>query len=395
MVIAIFTDTYPPQINGVATSTYNLVRAFKNNGHRVIVVTTRFDKGKLSIKDDVIRIPGIVLKKFYGLTITGFYNRHVIKYLKDAGAELIHYHSDASMGVFARRASKILNIPVVYTYHTMYEEYTHYFSKGKFFDSTMKKLVRNYSRSVSKHLNTIITPTEKSKEYLLKAGVKQNIFVIPTGMNVDRFYIYKDTQKFMTSFKNRHNYKTNTKTILSLSRLGKEKSIDVTIKYFASYIQSHPRDDVRLIIAGEGPDKKEFVNLVNELHINKKVIFVGKIPNKKVVNYYLISDCFVSSSLTETQGLTLLEAMASRIPVLARKDKTTLLLINDCKNGFIFENLEEFNEKLELILTMNIKQKNELKSNIESSLKKYSLETFYEKILEAYNYAIENHNKNN
>ena len=130
MKIAIFTDTYPPFINGVSTSAYNLVKTLKEHGHDVIVVTPRSDDGKLELIDGVIRVPGLELKKMYGYRITTFYSRKILKMLKDFGTEIIHNQTDIGVGQFARIASRQLHVPQVYTYHTAYEDYTYYVVHG-------------------------------------------------------------------------------------------------------------------------------------------------------------------------------------------------------------------------------------------------------------------------
>ena len=125
MKIAVFTDTYPPFINGVSTSTYNLVQILKKNGHDVIVVVPHVgDEKNIEYKDGVIYIPGLELKKLYGYRLTGIYSRKVIKMLKEFGVQIIHNQTDGGIGQFSRIACRELNIPLVYTYHTAYEDYT-------------------------------------------------------------------------------------------------------------------------------------------------------------------------------------------------------------------------------------------------------------------------------
>ena len=112
MKVALFTDTYPPFINGVSTSCYNLVKTLKEHGHDVVVVTTRDSKGKVEYKDGIIRIPGVPLGFMYDYRLTNFYNGKVVRMLKKFGVELIHNQTDLGVGQFAKRAAKKLNVPL-------------------------------------------------------------------------------------------------------------------------------------------------------------------------------------------------------------------------------------------------------------------------------------------
>ena len=108
MNIALFTDTYPPFINGVSTSCYNLTKTLREHGHRVIVVTPRTTNGKLEFKDDIIYMPGIEMKNLYGYRLTRLYDKNVCKILKENNIELIHNQTDSTVGIFARRAARRL-----------------------------------------------------------------------------------------------------------------------------------------------------------------------------------------------------------------------------------------------------------------------------------------------
>ena len=190
MNIALFTDTYPPFINGVSTSCYNLAKTFREHGHRVIVVTPRTSKGKLEFKDDIIYMPGIELKNLYGFRATRIYDKNVCKILKDNNIELIHNQTDATIGIFARRAARRLKLPIVYTYHTSYEDYTYYAVHG-IMDRFAKRFVRTYSRDLANRVTEFITPSEKTKEYMRLVGSDIYVNVIPTGID---FSIFKSHQ---------------------------------------------------------------------------------------------------------------------------------------------------------------------------------------------------------
>ena len=387
MKIAIFTDTYPPFINGVSTSAYNLVKTLKEHGHDVIVVTPRSDDGKLELIDGVIRVPGLELKKMYGYRITTFYSRKILKMLKDFGTEIIHNQTDIGVGQFARIASRQLHVPQVYTYHTAYEDYTYYVVHG-LMDRIGKKAMRGYAKTVAKNCTEFITPSMKTKEYMRSVGSDIYINVVPTGIDFSLFdekNIDKEKQK---EFKKQHGIGENTKVFLLLGRVAKEKSMDYSIRGFAMFINKHPEVDAKLIVVGDGPQRNELEQLTHELGINKYVDFIGKVPASEVPFYYHLADIYTSASITETQGLTFMEAMASGTIVLARFDTNLSDTITDGQTGFFFTDENSFVEKAERIFALSDEGRKKIIDQAFETVDKYSISKFYDNIMEVYNRAL-------
>lgn len=387
MKIAIFTDTYPPFINGVSTSAYNLVKTLKEHGHDVIVVTPRSDDGKLELIDGVIRVPGLELKKMYGYRITTFYSRKILKMLKDFGTEIIHNQTDIGVGQFARIASRQLHVPQVYTYHTAYEDYTYYVVHG-LMDRIGKKAMRGYAKTVAKNCTEFITPSMKTKEYMRSVGSDIYINVVPTGIDFSLFdekNIDKEKQK---EFKKQHGIGKNTKVFLLLGRVAKEKSMDYSIRGFAMFINKHPEVDAKLIVVGDGPQRNELEQLTHELGINKYVDFIGKVPASEVPFYYHLADIYTSASITETQGLTFMEAMASGTIVLARFDTNLSDTITDGQTGFFFTDENSFVEKAERIFALSDEGRKKIIDQAFETVDKYSISKFYDNIMEVYNRAL-------
>ena len=387
MKIAIFTDTYPPFINGVSTSAYNLVKTLKEHGHDVIVVTPRSDDGKLELIDGVIRVPGLELKKMYGYRITTFYSRKILKMLKDFGTEIIHNQTDIGVGQFARIASRQLHVPQVYTYHTAYEDYTYYVVHG-LMDRIGKKAMRGYAKTVAKNCTEFITPSMKTKEYMRSVGSDIYVNVVPTGIDFSLFdekNIDKEKQK---EFKKQHGIGENTKVFLLLGRVAKEKSMDYSIRGFAMFINKHPEVDAKLIVVGDGPQRNELEQLTHELGINKNVDFIGKVPASEVPFYYHLADIYTSASITETQGLTFMEAMASGTIVLARFDTNLSDTITDGQTGFFFTDENSFVEKAERIFALSDEGRKKIIDQAFETVDKYSISKFYDNIMEVYNRAL-------
>lgn len=387
MNIALFTDTYPPFINGVSTSCYNLAKTFREHGHRVIVVTPRTTNGKLEFKDDIIYMPGFELKNLYGFRATRLYDKNVCKILKENNIELIHNQTDATVGIFARRAARRLKLPIVYTYHTSYEDYTYYATHGVL-DRVAKKVVRAYSRGIATRATEFITPSIKTKDFMRSVGTDIYINVIPTGIDFSLFSMERFDKEKAEAFKKEHGIDEDTKVVLLLGRVAKEKSMDVSINYFASYVKTHPEQKVKMIVVGDGPQRSELELLTHELHISHLVDFIGFVSAQEVPFYYHLADVFNSASITETQGLTFMEAMSANTIVLARFDDNLTDTIIDGETGFFFTDEASYISKLEKIFSLKEEERNRLNENSARVIDIYSMDKFYSNVLEVYKRAI-------
>ena len=387
MKIALFTDTYPPFINGVSTSTYNLAQIFKKNGHDVIVLTPRSDSGKLEYKDGIIYMPGFELKKMYGYRVTNIYSHRVIKFLKEFGVEIIHNQTDLGIGQFARIAARRLKVPLVYTYHTAYEDYTYYVVKG-LMDRIGRKILKNYTLSSALHCSEFITPSYKTREYMRQIGSDVYINVVPTGIDFSLFDESKIDKNRQEEFKKEHGIGKNTKVFLLLGRVAQEKSMDHSIRGFAAYKKKNPDADIKMLVVGDGPQRPELELLSQELGMEKYIDFIGRVPASEVPFYYHLADIYTSASITETQGLTFMEAMISKNIVLARYDSNLTDTIMDGQTGFFFTDEKSFIEKVDRIFALSKAQQEEIINNALKVVDVYSIDKFYENILEVYNRAL-------
>ena len=193
MRIGIFTDTYPPYINGVSTSIVMLQHALEKLGHEVFVVTVNPENLKYQFEDDhkIIRIPGVPIG-IYDYRLTGIYPIRAIETIKKWNLDIIHSHTEFGIGTFARIMAKQLDIPLVHTYHTMYEDYVHYITKG-YFKRSSKKIVEYLTKFYcDKTATELIVPTRKTYDlFKQKYKYDRNVHIVPTGIEVERFYAEK------------------------------------------------------------------------------------------------------------------------------------------------------------------------------------------------------------
>lgn len=386
MRIGLFSDTYVPDINGVVTSVLALKEGLEKQGHTVFVVTTHQSVIKAAYENNVLYLPGVELKFLYGYTMSSPIHIRGLEIVNEMALDIIHVHSEFGVGIFGRIAAKQLKLPLVSTYHTQYEDYTHYvnlLNSGRFEDFS-KKAVATLSRMYSRSLQSIIAPSEKTKKMLLRYDIRKEITVIPTGLDFKKFKVIND--ELVEEIKN--TYQLHDKFVITyLGRVAEEKGIDVVFNAFSELIKVKP--NVRLMIVGGGPQLEDLKALSVSLGLKDVVIFVGPVKAELVPSYYHASNAFVSASLTETQGLTYIEALASGLVVFARPDKPLEEVVLDHKTGFLFESSEEFVLKACEYMEMSLEEKQVMKDNADVVLVPYDIDVFIDNVLKVYQKAID------
>lgn len=391
MRIGIFTDTYPPFINGVSTSIVMLEKALKQKGHQVYIVTVNPDDMSYKYEKDehVVRIPGIPIG-IYDYRLTGIYPIRIINKIKNWNLDIIHSHTEFGVGTFARIISKQFNIPLVHTYHTMYEDYVHYITKGYFVKSS-KKLAEYFTKFYcDKTATELIVPSKKTYSlFKEKYKVNRNVHIVPTGIEVDRFYKEKLKNTHIDRLKRELNIKENDFVIAYVGRLAKEKNIEVLIEMHAEILKEHK---AKLLIVGNGPDYSHFIEMAQKLGIEDSVILTGAVPWEEVPYYYSVADVFATASKTETQGLTVVEAMAAGLPVICVEDDSFKDVVIDGLNGKTFKTKKQYKKAVQSLIT-NHEQLTVMKKQARITADSHSLKYYAEKVLDVYNCAILNRNQ--
>lgn len=392
MKIGIFTDAYEPHISGVTTSIKMLKTALEQMNHEVYIVTANLKDNKFYYDEGnkIINIPGMKTG-IYGTKLTNIYSRKATKIIKQWNLDIIHSQTEFGIGVFSRILGKKLNIPIVHTYHTLYEDYVYYITHGhfdKFSKNVVKKLTRYFCE---KKCDALIVPTDKIKDlFINKYDIKCQINVIPTGIDTTKFELNNELKKQVEDIKKKHKIKDSDFIIGAVGRVAKEKSFDKLINTMHKLVKMN--DNFKLIIVGDGPDIDNLKKLVNDLKIENNIIFTGKVLYDLVPAYYNLFDIMTSFSTTETQGLTIIEALAASTPVVCINDNSFREMVEDKYNGFLFNEPDEFIEYI-LNLKNDSKLYKNMSINAKNSIHKYSKEVFASDILKVYSKAINNKNK--
>lgn len=389
MRIGLFTDTYPPYINGVSTSVKMLKDALEKKGHQVFVVTVNPDnmKYEFSENDKVIRVPGIPVG-IYDYRLTGIYPLRAINIIKKWKLDIIHSHTEFGIGTFARLIARQLNIPLVHTYHTMWEEYVHYVTKG-YFDKSSKKIVEYLTLFYcDKTASELIVPTRKTYDLFKgKYQVDRNIHIVPTGIEIERFFEENVNKLEVLKIRKELGIGDDTFNLLFVGRLAKEKNIEYLIDVMRDVTKKDKK--INLIIVGDGPDYEKYKGLIKKYHLEEQVILTGKVEWEKIPLYYQLADLFLTASKSETQGLTVIEGMAASIPPICIDDESFRNTVIDGLNGRLFKTKKELrniifdlkNDKLKLY-----RMKNQARISSDAHSSSY----FADSILNVYKYALKN-----
>lgn len=392
MRIGIFTETYTPYISGLVTSEIMLKKGLEKLGHEVYVVTANLESFHYEYDEEerVLKVPGIPTG-IYDSRLTAVYPLKAVNKIKSWNLDIIHSQTEFAIGTFARILAYQLDIPLVHTYHTMYEDYIHYITKG-YFDKSSKKIVEYLTLFYcDKTATELIVPTKKTYDlFKEKYQVDRNIHIIPTGIELERFYTENIDKKKLSSIKRKEKITKDDFIAIFIGRLAQEKNVVFLLDVMKDLVPSLPK--LKLLIVGDGPDYDLYKEIIEKDHLENNVIMTGKVAWEEVPYYYHLSDIFLTASHTETQGLTVIEAMASSVVPICIDDESFKNTVIDGLNGRIFNNEKECKEIItELYNDSELTKKLSNQARINSD--RFSAKYFAESVLDVYKYAIE-HKKN-
>ncbi len=397
MRVGIFTESYPPLVNGVSTSILMLEHALTKLGHEVFIITVSDNKKDYVLENNghILRLPSVNLANCYDYKMTSVYPIKAVNMIKKMNLDVIHSNVEFTVGIFARVVSEQLSIPLVHTYHTNWEDYTHYITKNKkILDDICKKLLKYLVVFFEdKTVTELIVPSNKIYN-LFKDKYKftKNIHIIQTGIETSKFYKENFNQKDINSLKKKLGIKKKDFVVMTVSRLAKEKSVDRIINNHKELVKKY--SNMKLLIVGDGPDIDKLKDEAKSLGVSDSVIFTGKVPLSDIPIYYQLGNVFVTASKSETQGLTVVEAISSSLPIVAVKDDSFVNSVIEDFNGFVFTDDEKYINSISKLYE-DKDLYNRLSNQSRLLSEDFSSEYFALKVLKVYETAIENYKKDN
>lgn len=381
MKILITTDWYKPVVNGVVTSVLNLTEQLERHGHEVKVLT--LSRNCHSYKEgNVIYAGSVGMGKIYPQArvkipvVAGEYMEELLKWRPD----LIHSQCEFSTFFLAKRIAGELNIPIIHTYHTMYEDYTHYFSPQKTWG---RSLVQLMTRKLSDQVDAMIAPSGKIAGILEDYRVSCPVSVIPSGIDTEKYRKRIDDGS-RKALQKQYGIKENETVLVYIGRMAKEKNIEELLWYQKS-VQKY----AKLILVGDGPYRQTLEEKANEYGVTDSVIFTGMVSPDEVARYYQIGELFVSASTSETQGMTYDEALAGGVPLLCRKDDCLKEVIVEDKNGWQYENVSMYIECIQKWKEFSEDEKRNIRNTAVKTADQFSSESFAKQVEQVYLAVLE------
>ena len=406
MNIAIFTDTYLPDINGVAASVFTLAEELEKRGHKVYIFTG--SKEKKEEKEEtfyqwasdlwqkafseileekpirkVYRLPSLSISFLKPHRMGTPISLNAFRMMKKLDIDIVHTQTEFLIGFLGMSMASAYRLPVVHTYHTMYEDYTHYIAKGTI---VTPEMARSYSKFFCNQADCVVAPTRKTLDHLRSYGVKRDIHTIPTGINLEPFSKESHPEEEISELRRSMKLAPEVPVILFLGRMAKEKSIDILLSKMPMILEKIP--NAKLLLVGTGPAEEDLRKMANTLGIEESVIFAGRVPYTEVGKYYQLGDVFVSCSTSETQGLTYYEAIAAGVPVLARRDESIEDFFESEKNCLLFDDEDTLPELLVRIMEDKALSK-KLSIKASEGMAEISSQCFGQRIEDVYMNAID------
>ena len=380
MRVLITTEFYLPFQCGVTTAVLNEIKALETLGDEVRILTIGEDKTSYWNEENkcwYIRSNFPRLYKDSNSSIA--LGDKILKEIYDWKPDIIHSQSEFFSFLFASKISKKLNIPIVHTCHTDFVAYAIHFTRfvriWNFFASfVVPFLIRKSER--------IICSSDKIFELILSYRIKKPIDRIMIGLDLDIFFQplnEEDRRELRSSF----GFKDEDIVFLSICRLSKEKSVDQVLSLFSHLdIPSS-----KLLFIGGGAERENLERMAKDLEVSDRVVFGGEVPGSEIWKYYKIGEIYLGASLSETQCLSYVEAMASGIPLLVKDDPVLKgYLLND-RNGMVYDSLDDFVLKAD-VLSSSPDLRNKLGVKAKESVSRFALSIFGEKLKKSFESAL-------
>lgn len=382
MRIAIFSETYLPDVNGVATHIKTLKDGLEALGHEVLIVKADASSRRNYIEKNVMHCPAIRAKKLYNYSIASPISLSRLLMLKKWNPDIIHIQNEFGIGLSGVFIAKMLKKPLVYTLHTMYDDYIYYIAHKPFIP-LVKNISHKYARSLAKNASAVTGASKKIEDYFKKCGVQKPIHIIPNAVELDIFNEENIDRKKVEEIKKEYGLTEDITAACFCGRLGKEKSVDVLLNYWAQKVSKDDR--LRLFIFGDGPDKEALMQQAKDLGISDMVFFTGKIPHDSLPPYYAACQIYVTASLSENYSIAMLEAMASGLPIVHLYDEANESQTIEGVNGFAFHNADEMYEIIKKLRDLSPEDKKAFADNVRFSVKKSGAEDLAKYVLDIYN----------
>lgn len=378
MNILMMTNSYAPTVGGLERSVEQFAAHYRKRGHRTVIVAPAAP-GYRKKDRGVVRVPSLARKHRSNFSIQVPVPGVLTAALSGFKPDIVHSHHPFMLGSTALRVAYAQDVPLVFTHHTLFEHYTHWLPMDS---PGVKRFVVRLAVGYANLCDMVFAPSRSVKELLLQRGVHTPVMVVPTGLRLEQFRkghgaaLRQSLGIPKTAFLAGH-----------VGRLGPEKNLSFLARCAALFLHRSPAS--HFLLAGNGPSLDEFRKVLHRWGVGDRLHCPGTLHGQALVDAYHAIDLFAFSSKSETQGLVLLEAMASGAPVAALKAPGVVDLVRDGVNGFLQEreNVEEFAGMLARFSRLPPERRQRMRREAERTASGFSMETCGDRALEAYRQA--------
>lgn len=330
MRIGMFSDSYTPYISGVVRSIQTLRQGIEQAGHEVYVFGPRYPTLAPGDDDDrVIRFPSIAAPLYPEFRIPVPQSREAERVVARLGLHVLHTHTPFVMGRVALRVARTLDLPLCFTFHTRYDMYLRHYAR--FAGDVLVPLLNAYVRRFCNQCQLVIVPTRAIYRRVLELGVRTRVEVVPTGVPVARFAGGDPATR--ARVRGQLGVDPDAIMLLYAGRLSREKNLPLLLEAFRQAAGATAR--AILVLVGDGPLREELARKAAAWGLTGKIRFAGAVPPDRIAAYYQAADIYVFPSVTETQGLAVIEAMAAGLPVVAVGSEVLEEIVRDGREGLV------------------------------------------------------------
>lgn len=391
MRIAIFSEVYPPFVNGIATQVFLLKKALILLGHQVLVVTSDLHTRQFYWGDNVLYCPAEPAKNSFNM---GFIRREketLWELLKDFSPELLHIHTVSPLGILAAEYSGQFNLPVVFSAYDCFTELLPYYSPG-FFKKIIRARCRAQLKRILRRSDFVISFSKEMPQEFESYGISHKTELIPCMTDYEKFFPGCAEESAVKKVRERLGLPEEACCSLFAGKIGPEKNIEILIQLWSQQVRENPR--LYLLIVGDGPEREILSSWAKKCGVSKNIIFTGEVPYEQMPLYYSLCDFFVSASESGTACTSMMEAIGCGLPVLISAFSHCAFLIRENFNGFVYKNAAEFGYYVRKFASIDEEGKQLLKKTVHKTAKKDSSVLSARYLLSVYEKALLKHLEN-
>ncbi len=370
------TNTYAPIVGGIERSIKDFAAAFRRRGHRVVIMTPTVQPMPPRERD-VLRVPAI-RSAFRGsaFSVALPMSPRMVGRLLRIHPDVIHAHQPFLLGNAALRLAHACDVPLIYTHHVRFEQYTHYLPLSS---PSTERFMTELSVSYANLADQVIAPCESIAAFLRARGVRAPIAVIPTGIHVSRFAAGNGR-----AARNAFGIPRDAFVIGHIGRLAPEKNLSFLANALVQHLQAERR--AHCLIAGRGPCERDIRRIFHHAGVEDRLHMAGILGRQQLINSYHAMDVFAFSSKSETQGIVLIEAMAAGTPVVALDASGVREVVKERHNGRLLpqEDVTAFAAALRWLAALSPHERYRLRRAAQATAADFSMARCAKRALQLY-----------